>query len=847
MFTRLTTTTWSTNVVFVVLVGLLVLAPAAVIQAEDVDTLDPTSPAQNPIGNNEIFPREDLSIFSGADLLPPQFQQEVTGTDAAGNTVTAQTAGGAGNGAAAGASGSNNSATTEVFADSPLKKFLYLFVVNFFGWLVWAGGHLLDFAVNNFVINFGLEFNTSGVGEAVNDLWSLVRDFFNILFIFGFIWIGFQMILDSGNSRAKQTLVSLIMAALLVNFSLFISKFVVDFSNRLASEVALAGFPIMTEDGAPIADASQVSIANTFFAHLGISETLQVPSNIQNGDAEPWAFIFGSAIYYLIAAFVFAAGGVMLIIRFVALSIFMVLSPFMFLGWVFPGMQGWTSKYWKGFLGRAFYAPVYVVLLFFAGTILQNMFGEGGSSRVEAGEGGLLSAVTNNSDNLVEVLGPFVLSAAFMLAAVIVAGKMSADGAGGVMSVGSNIVRRGQRGLKNGALGVGRFGARNTAGYAAYGTSKASDSVANSRAYRRLNAGLGNSAIGRNVAAGMDATLAAGGRASIAGSRTASEQKKVVRDRQNSINNTQQQLGNSDTVNEQIDIARANSDIDDATQRTARQDAMNAIYNQVRRMSDEEVLNLDQELLESPEFAQHLTDGHMKALRESGIYTNDEARGISQARDTGTFDTITETLDSTNASAEELNTALDQLAQTVQRMPIDRLQGLDVDTILTNERVASNLTQKQLEDLQNSGRLTASQMTNVRNARTAGMQTLATGRPGTISSGRAGSLINTANNQRGGVLETRRERLFQGSAQSAGQLPVEIYQQSDMAQYITPSALQQRMRNGVTESELGLIESTLRDYLASSESSPREITMWQNWQNGNSSEAARLDIFENRS
>jgi len=361
--------------------------------------------------------------------------------------------------------GATEPGTQELFDDSSLELMLYTLVVNLFGWFVFAGGYLLDFAVTHFVINFGLEFNTSGVGVAVNDLWSLVRDFFNILFIFGFIWIGFQMILDS-SSQAKQTLVTLIMAALLVNFSLFISKFVVDFSNRLASEIALAGFPKIDPDDAryQITASSQVDIANTFFAHLGVASTLEAPTELVRGERAPWAFIFGSAIFYLIAAFVFAAGGIMLIIRFVALSIFMVLSPFMFLGWVFPGMKSWTSKYWTNFLGRAFYAPVYILLLFFAGTILQNMFGRGGSAEVtingNATGAGLLEGITNYQDNLITVLGPFILSATFMMAAVIVAGKMSADGAGGVMKVGGSLVQGGRRRLQNGAIGTARFGGR---------------------------------------------------------------------------------------------------------------------------------------------------------------------------------------------------------------------------------------------------------------------------------------------------------------------------------------------------------------------------------------------------
>jgi len=493
MFTSLTKTTRTIQVVLVVAV-LTFLVPVIFVFAQD-------GSGQTPANGYVPFQSEPAS-----GLNPSTGYVEFTSTNAQASETGASTgSGGNTSGVVASTVTPNDQDPELIFADSKLTLMLYNLVVTFFGFLVFAGGYLLDFAVNHFVINFGLEFNTSGVGVAVNDLWSLVRDFFNILFIFGFIWIGFQMILDSGNSRAKQTLVSLIMAALLVNFSLFISKFVVDFSNRLASEVALEAFPRTEASSAETfwgtSGSDQIGISDTFFAHLGVSKTLRIPKAIAEDGAEPWAFIFGSAIFYLVAAFVFAAGGVMLIIRFVALSIFMVLSPFMFLGWVFPGLQGWTGKYWKGFLGRAFYAPVYIVLLFFAASILQNMFGTNGSSEVivDGQPAGLLSAVTNNENNLIEVLGPFVLSAAFMLAAVIVAGKMSADGAGGVMRVGNSLRSGGRRLVGGATLGVGARVGRNTIGRGA------SAAVNN----EKFKAYAGRSVIGRQLFKGAQTTAGA--------------------------------------------------------------------------------------------------------------------------------------------------------------------------------------------------------------------------------------------------------------------------------------------------------------------------------------------------
>ena len=92
------------------------------------------------------------------------------------------------------------------------QSLLYNFVVVVFGMLVRFGGMLLDAGIEYFVIGFGDVFNNSGVGLAVNDTWVIIRDFINLFFIFGLVYIGIRMILDSDNSNTRRWLVNLIMA-----------------------------------------------------------------------------------------------------------------------------------------------------------------------------------------------------------------------------------------------------------------------------------------------------------------------------------------------------------------------------------------------------------------------------------------------------------------------------------------------------------------------------------------------------------------------------------------------------------------------------------------------------------
>ena len=128
-----------------------------------------------------------------------------------------------------------------VYADF-LQETLWSAVTGIFGTILALCAWLFDIAINSYVIGFADEYTTSGIGLAIDQGWSLVRDIMNLLFIFGLLYIGFKIILGSDDSSTRKLLVNLIMAALLVNFSLFITKFVVDTSNSLAAQIAMNGF-----------------------------------------------------------------------------------------------------------------------------------------------------------------------------------------------------------------------------------------------------------------------------------------------------------------------------------------------------------------------------------------------------------------------------------------------------------------------------------------------------------------------------------------------------------------------------------------------------------------------------
>ncbi len=73
-------------------------------------------------------------------------------------------------------------------------------------------------------------YNNSFLAEG----WRIVRDFSNIFFILVLLYISIKMILGLGGAGVKKMVASVIIAALLINFSMFMTKVVIDASNILA-------------------------------------------------------------------------------------------------------------------------------------------------------------------------------------------------------------------------------------------------------------------------------------------------------------------------------------------------------------------------------------------------------------------------------------------------------------------------------------------------------------------------------------------------------------------------------------------------------------------------------------
>ncbi len=509
--------------------------------------------------------------------------------------------------------------STDGSIENFLQGILWDILTMIGGFMVWFGGKLLNYAVTYYVVGFGNFFITSGLGDSVNSLWSIVRDVFNLTFIFGLVFIGFKLIF--GDSSAKRALGTLIMAALLVNFSLFITKFVIDFSNIAAAQFASA-FIIGTE----------YNLSEGFMRLFGLSGIFSTGNPLPA--TAGWTYIFLTFFLFVVAAFVFIAGGLMLIIRFVVLNLYMILSPIMFLGWVFPGFSGTSRQYWSGFLQRAFFAPDYLLMLYLSHQVLVNMRMSNGSTQK------LNGIATNNSDAanaaFDQTIPLFLVSIIFLIASLIVAQKMGAQGATSAIAIGKRITGRAKQMAVNTAWGAGKA--------VGYGPAALSRKYAVNPLGSKLEKSLNNMQAGNGFAAKVAKTNVvdrfARGRATALqnaklGTGTTNDAEDEYKAKtQSRANQTAAENDRSKKFSDNYDTVAGDVFKNGLKSTEQLSDAFDELGKTIKAMTKDEKIGL-KDKLKNQHVAIHLSDDDFKNIEASGKYSSAEIQEFKDAKKAG--------------------------------------------------------------------------------------------------------------------------------------------------------------------------------------------------------------------
>ena len=277
--------------------------------------------------------------------------------------------------------------------------------------------------------------------------WGIVRDFFNLTFIFILLYNGIRIILDLDNTPdAKKIATDVLIAALLINFSLFFTQLIIDGSNMLAVGLYNSIQTIVNSAGAnSVSEAINVVFANQALYNMGINAT---------GGFDRFINVVLRIVFSGITVYVFLSVAFLFIGRFVAFFLLMITSPIWIAGALIPRLKHYQDEFQKTLFDQAMLAPVF---LFFLYIILQIITSDVFVALSQSG-----SEIPGGGSNKTGQILVFAILAALLL----VAKSQAKDLAGKIGATVSSYIQKGALAATPLGLAGSAFLARKAVGVA---------------------------------------------------------------------------------------------------------------------------------------------------------------------------------------------------------------------------------------------------------------------------------------------------------------------------------------------------------------------------------------------
>ncbi len=226
-------------------------------------------------------------------------------------------------------------------------------VVGFFAMLFTSAIGFLTTVLMEVLVNIA-KFNDFSNVHAVVTGWSYVRDVCNMFFILILLVIAFSTILRIETYSAKRALPKLLIMAVLINFSRMIFGYLIDFS-----QIVTLTFTSQINGGF-MADSFNIDSIGKLAKKVGDNTDQSI---------SVWAVV-AAIILNVIAVFTILVVVVImlatLVLRIAMLWIYTILSPLVFLGFAFPGIQKYVGQIWEDFVKQLMIGPMLGFFLWLA-------------------------------------------------------------------------------------------------------------------------------------------------------------------------------------------------------------------------------------------------------------------------------------------------------------------------------------------------------------------------------------------------------------------------------------------------------------------------------------------------
>jgi hypothetical protein len=283
---------------------------------------------------------------------------------------------------------------------------------------------------------------------AINIGWTAVRDVCNLFFLLVLLFIAFCTILQIEKYHLKKTLLTLVLMALLINFSKPIAVFIFDGSQLLMNYflTALKGNNGPSATIAQISNVATVVYDNTkYFGNEADTVTIAVQ------------FLFSTIFLFMFAVALFVLA-IFLIIRLVAVWILIIVSPLAFFATAVPDFKKLSSDWWDALFKYSYFGPAAAFFLWLSTKLAFQTIITSSSSQITGD-----AAATW----VVRTILPYLVTIVFLYASIMMAQKFGIQFAAQVTKVADKAIM-GFAGAVSG-YGAARWTAKKTGEGIRYG------------------------------------------------------------------------------------------------------------------------------------------------------------------------------------------------------------------------------------------------------------------------------------------------------------------------------------------------------------------------------------------
>ena len=294
-----------------------------------------------------------------------------------------------------------------------INSILYA-IFQIIGLFLSASVTLFEFAIN--------PANISGQSGLLNkasvyENWKVIRDFFNLFFILTLLYTAFTIVFQVAKDY-KKTLLSLVLAALFINFSFPVTRVIIDVSN----------VPMYYFANQMMAKEGGKSYFGNFLGASKIQATL-IPEGYSPTESSTKKLLMAIVVLFLFTMTLLVLS-VMMVVRLVALLVLLIFSSVGFAAAVIPGLQSYSKMWWDNLAKYALFGPASMLMLLVA----TRFFAEIGNDM--SGQQYLAAATKNavpEAAPIIASLAQFAVPVIMMWFAIGLSSYMSIHGAGAVV------------------------------------------------------------------------------------------------------------------------------------------------------------------------------------------------------------------------------------------------------------------------------------------------------------------------------------------------------------------------------------------------------------------------------